>query len=93
MKSVDFDHFNLPATAGFKAWVVEVNSSLASVVSGQQPVLSVEGHDIKEVYTNDRVRGHWLVGRAEEQQACCVLSVKRRGRRGVGWGRNGNIVN
>ena len=95
LESADFDHFNLPATTGFKAWVVRVNSSLTSIVSNQQPVLSVFGHDIKEMYTkllHDRTRDalHWLVSRVQEQHVCNVLSVKRRGRRGVMWGRNGN---
>jgi hypothetical protein len=32
----------------------------------------------------------WLVQLVEQQQGCVVLSVRRRGRGGVRWGRNGN---
>lgn len=53
------------------------------------------GHDVKQMYT-DMQHGRivaalqWLVQRVEQQRGGVVLSVKRRGRGGVRWGRNAN---
>lgn len=79
---VEFDHFISAATASFQAWVAEVSSSLAPVVSDQQTGLSVFGHDIKEMYRSlaklqhDRVRDvlHWLASRAQQQHTSSKMN-------------------
>lgn len=85
----EFDHFNLPATTGFKAWMVKANLLLQD---HQCDNPSVVGHDVKEMYTklqHGRIVDAlmWVVEKVEQQQGRRVLSVRRRGRRGVQWGR------
>ena len=89
LESLDFDHFNLPTTTAMKAWLLQSNEMLGSA---QCVHTTVVGHDVKQMYTElvhdkvvDAVR--WLIDRARTQSSVHVLSVRRRGRRGVAWGR------
>jgi hypothetical protein len=90
LEFVDFDHFNLPATTAMKSWLVKCNEMLSSP---ECKGTSVVGHDVKQMYTelvHEKVVDAmvWLIDRAKEQSAAHVLAVRRRGRRGVAWGRN-----
>lgn len=94
LASADFEHFNMPATTGMKKWLEGVNAQWQSMDPVPETV-AVYGHDVKQMYTDmphDRVVAalHWLVERVRQQQSGVVLSVKRRGRGGVRWGRNAN---
>lgn len=94
LECTHFDHFNLSATTAMKAWMEQVNSQLHEQQPSCCPV-SVFGHDVKQMFTELRHERTiaalmWVVDRAEQQHGGNVLAVKRRGRKGVRWGRHGN---
>jgi hypothetical protein len=94
LEVADFEHFNLPATTGMKKWLEGVNAEMQSM--DPVPVaVAVHGHDVKQMYTDMVHRRciaalYWIVQLVEQQHGGVVLSVKRRGRGGVRWGRNAN---
>lgn len=94
LESADFQHFNLPATTGMKRWLEGVNADFEALDPPPEG-LHVFGHDVKQMYTDmqhDKIMAavQWLVQRVEQQRLSVVLSVRRKGRGGVTWGKNGN---